>query len=148
MANDPVCEALCEWIVHVVTGSAWGGVRGEMVAREMEWGRSVAEYVLEMCFTSPTYWNLRVAERVLGEGGVEDGEAWGVLLGAARGEDEDMDVDNDGEVNAQEKEMAEGEGGKEEKREVIEKSRGPQKRIGLWKRQYIGVIPAGWEDDE
>lgn len=54
VANDPLCEALHAWIVHIATASSWRGVRKEMAAREVGWGRGVVEYMLETCLTSPS----------------------------------------------------------------------------------------------
>ena len=110
----------------------------------------MGEYVIEMCLTSPAYWSLRIVERILKERGGEVGNvaAWEALLAAARDEDgnvdEAMDGDMDIDVGVGEQSRHRG----EETRRVTEKLRGPQKQIGLWKRQHIGVILTGWEEDE
>ncbi|KAH7139173.1 Las1-like-domain-containing protein [Dendryphion nanum] len=134
VANDPLREALHAWVIHIATAAAWKGVRVEEGSRDMR-GQNLVEKVLESCFVEPSGWNLRIVEGVLGGGDIKNRGFWERLLRAARGEES-------GE-----------EGERKEEREmdvddVGEKLRGPQKKIGLWKRQCIGALPEGWEDDE
>jgi ribosomal biogenesis protein LAS1 len=138
---DPIREGLQDWIVHVLTGEEWAGVRG---AAE----RQLVENVLATCFSHPTFWNLRVAERVLGSGRVEDVRSWRAVLEAARAEgggEEKMDVDVDVEGIERALPVRENEG---KDGAVKEKIKGPTKVLGMWKPRSVGWLPEGWEDDE
>ncbi|KAI4683761.1 uncharacterized protein J4E84_006599 [Alternaria hordeiaustralica] len=141
---DPVREGLQDWIVHVLTGEEWAGVRGGGAAE-----RKVVEEVLGVCFSEPSFWNLKVAEKVLDMGSeVVDQGLWRKVLEAARAEGaggEEMDVD----VDVEEIEKAlpvRRNDGKED--QVKEKIKGPTKVLGMWKPRPIGWLPEGWDDDE
>jgi ribosomal biogenesis protein LAS1 len=106
------------------------------------------ENVLATCFSHPTFWNLRVAERVLGSGRVEDVRLWRAVLEAARAEgggEEKMDVDVDVEGIERALPVRENEG---KDGVVKEKIKGPTMVLGMWKPRPIGWLPEGWEDDE
>jgi ribosomal biogenesis protein LAS1 len=138
---DPIREGMQDWGVHVLTGEEWAGVRG---AAE----RQLVENVLGSCFSHPTFWNLRVAERLLASGRVEDVRSWRAVLEAARAEgvgEEKMDVDVDVEGIERALPVRENEG---KDGVVKEKIRGPTKVLGMWKPRPIGWLPEGWEDDE
>ncbi|KAF2011295.1 Las1-domain-containing protein [Aaosphaeria arxii CBS 175.79] len=140
--KNPVGEAFAEWLVHVLTSEEWGDVRRRYGKEQHGWKlRGFEEEVMESLFLEPGYWNLRVVERVIGAGAVGDGGSWKAILEAARGEGEGMDVDEKVDVGG-------GEGERETVDGVVEKTKGPQKWIGLWKPTPIGVLPLGWEDDE
>ena len=117
---DSVKEGLCEWALHVI--STQDG--------------KIYEDTLEKCFVEPGYWNLRVAEGVLGMEGVRDVEMCRRVLEAARGGKEGDEME--GEVQEV-----------EETRPVVkEKITGPQKVLGMWKPRPIGWMAEGWEEDE
>jgi ribosomal biogenesis protein LAS1 len=124
---DPVREAMCEWVVHVLQTEAWGG--------------GLVEATLAECFSAPTYWNLRVAEEVLRGGDVEGREMWVAVLEAAKAEGEEMDVDDDVEGIEQGLPVRQG----KKSKEIV---KGPQKMVGMWKARPIGWVPEGWEEDE
>lgn len=156
--EDPVREGMHAWLVRIIMSEEWRDVRvraGKTSPspahhsgdRSLE--ARFVEQVLGTCFTAPTFWNLRVAASVL-EGGGGDGTArrknWARLLEAARSEELDR-MEEEGAVGGEME--VEGESDKGIRAEGLEvKESGPRKRLGLWRPQYIGTLPAGWEDDE
>ncbi|KAH6876026.1 Las1-like-domain-containing protein [Alternaria rosae] len=141
---DPVREGLQDWIIHVLTSEEWARVRGGGAA-----DRKIVEEVLGICFSEPSFWNLKVAEKVLDKGSeVVDQGLWRAVLEAARaegGEGGKMDVDFDGEVEVEGIERALPVRKNEGKEEKI---KGPTKVLGMWKPRPIGWLPEGWEDDD
>lgn len=173
-----VKEGMAKWIVYILTSSSdFKALRGEDKdgGKKKKVGR-LTERVLEICFSETTSWHLHVAEKIIKECGSEGGsewEYWRMILEAAKDDEdvgvemkktkkvekekekiEDMDVDVDVEMAGGAVQEAEiqaeiqsnedeenGDGGGE-------KLRGPWKRVGLWRPKPIGVLPAGWEDDE
>jgi ribosomal biogenesis protein LAS1 len=120
---DPIREGMYEWILHILRSN-----------------QQHVEQTLITCFSEPTHWNLRVAQALLEDDEVKDREQWVAVLKAARSEDEtEMEVDVEG--------IDQGLPVRQEKA-AKEKTRGPQKVMGLWKPRPIGWIPEGWEDDE
>ncbi|KAI4960744.1 hypothetical protein J4E86_002369 [Alternaria arbusti] len=139
---DPVREGLQDWIVHVLTDEEWAGVRGGGAAE-----RKVVEEVLGLCFSEPSFWNLKVAEKVLDAArDFVDEKLWRAVLDAARAEGAgggEMDVD----VEEIEKALpVRKNDGKED--QVKEKIKGPTKVLGMLKPRPIGWLPEEWEDDE
>ncbi|KNG47839.1 Las1-domain-containing protein [Stemphylium lycopersici] len=136
---DPVKEGMHDWIVHLLTSKDVASARG-LAAHQ------TVEELLSRLFSSPTFWNLKVAEKLLEGRDVSNKELWGSVLDAARGEGsvtEDMEVD----VESFEKALPVREGGGRAS-EVQEKTSGPTKVMGMWKPKPIGWLPEGWSDDE
>jgi ribosomal biogenesis protein LAS1 len=119
---DAVKEGMYEWISHVLLSSSYEAT-------------NLVESTLTTCFSEPTYWNIRIAEKLLESGNMRDKEAWREVLKASRDEDMEMEVEG-GEVK---------EVGMEKTQEKI---KGPVKVIGMWKPRPIGWMEGGWEDDE
>jgi ribosomal biogenesis protein LAS1 len=119
---DVVKEGMYEWISHILLSSSYEAT-------------NLVESTLTTCFSEPTYWNIRVAEKLLESGNMRDKEAWREVLKAARDEEMETEVDG-GEVK---------EVGTEKTKEKI---KGPVKVIGMWKPRPIGWMEGGWEDDE
>jgi ribosomal biogenesis protein LAS1 len=150
-AHQTVKEAFVEWILHILTAPAF---------RDSESGagqRKLIEYTLQSALSRAGTWDLRLAERVLGECG-DDGvvDTWRAVLDAAVAEGEGqggdaMDVGMEevvpvvGPTSSEKKEE---DGGKVGTEQLQGKLRGPQKYVGLWRPQAIGVLPVGWEVDE
>lgn len=158
---DPVKEAMCEWVLHILSSSEWEEVRQHsrepsLSGRTQE--RRMLDNVLSICFTTPTFWTLKLAETLLADGRIQRKESWLAILEAAKNETaivseetaeqaalpapsavEDMEVE-DIEVALPISEAS--------TVATKTKSRGPQKKIGLWRPQPIGFISEGWEMDE
>ncbi|KAG9191128.1 hypothetical protein G6011_09216 [Alternaria panax] len=141
---DPTREGLQDWVLHVLTSKDWASLRG---GAEKE----LVEMVLSHCFSDPTFWNLKVAEKLLEGGGVSNEKSWRAVLDAARadGAADKMDVDVDVEVDVEGIERALPVRENEGKDDVVkEKIKGPTKVLGMWKPRPIGWLPKGCEDDE
>ncbi|CAO2655154.1 Nn.00g102180.m01.CDS01 [Neocucurbitaria sp. VM-36] len=143
---DPVREGLSDWAVQILTSADWASARERGYPAD-----KLLEDMLMQCFSEPTYWNLRTAEKLLDGGDVKYKEKWCAVLSAAKSEGvEEMDVDREGKAGTME--MMEVEKEKEKEEEVVvapkEKIRGPRKVLGMWKPRPIGWLPPGWEDDE
>ncbi|KAL1797806.1 hypothetical protein ACET3X_004412 [Alternaria dauci] len=137
---DPVREGLHEWVLHLVISKEWA------VLRQTAKG-DVVELTLGHCFSHPTFWNLKLAEKLLEGGSVANEKSWRAVLNAARadGAGEEMDVDVQVEGIERALPVRENEG----KEDVVrEKIKGPTKVLGMWKPKPIGWLPQGWEDDE
>lgn len=143
-----VKEAFVEWTVHIVSAPAF---------KERDGG--LGEYVLQATLSRAGSWDLRLAERVLRECGDGAGmQTWRAVLDAVKGEaggEEDVGDVEMGEAEAEagptpavEAAETETEMETEKKDQGQEKLRGPQKYVGLWRPQPIGVLPVGWEVDE
>ncbi|KAF2126538.1 Las1-domain-containing protein [Dothidotthia symphoricarpi CBS 119687] len=144
---DPVREGMYEWISHMLCSEEW------KVARPTD---QIREDILMRCFSDPTFWNLKLAGRILQDETVAGREMWIAVLAAAGGEEivvsesrekarvdvdvDDMDVENTETGLPVEED-------REEKKEVKEKIKGPQKVVGLWKPRAIGTLPEGWEEE-
>jgi ribosomal biogenesis protein LAS1 len=138
---DPIREGFQNWVVHILTSNDWASVR------EAE-DKSIVEQVLSQCFSDPTLWNVKVAEKILGAGGVSNERSWRAVLDAARADgavEENVDVDVDVEGIERALPVKENEG---KEAVVKEKIKGPTKVLGMWKARPIGWLPEGWEDDE
>ncbi|KAF2873820.1 Las1-like-domain-containing protein [Massariosphaeria phaeospora] len=150
--DHPVREALYLWLLHILSSGEW------REARKKTSQHGVVTELLGTLFTSPTYWNLRLARALLENEDLPDRAAWMPVLEAATSEDamevdgergasatavgEDTEVENMATaLPASENTVTNGNSGR------IEKLRGPQKVVGLWRPQPIGVWPKGWEDD-
>lgn len=153
-------EGLCEWAACMLTSGEWVGVRGHE--------RVIRERVLGDCMTELGVWDLRLAERVVGNMG-EEGALWRAVLDAERcekGEEEMVLDDVRSEVETREEAKPRVEVEVEtmnvvktlpvaaakplpapEANQVGEKIRGPQKVVGLWKPKPIGWLPEGWDED-
>ncbi|KAJ4362295.1 rRNA-processing protein las1 [Neocucurbitaria cava] len=147
---DPIREGLSDWAVQILTSAEWRSARGLTT-------NNLLEDTLTRCFSEPTFWNLRTAEKVLESGDIRYKEAWSAVLSAAKsgggggggGEEMDVDVDDDGKGEKREIVIGEVKKGEKEKGGVTkEKIRGPTKVLGMWKPRPIGWLPPGWEDDE
>src|SRR5690242_9507875 len=151
-------EGMCEWAAHILTSADWRSARG---SKE----KTMREKILGDCMTELGTWNLRLAERIVESMNEKEGELWRAILDASRGE-------TDGEAMVVDR--IEQEGNKEKKLEVavsaeqtveplpdvrtaqaaehsdssaVEKIKGPQKMVGLWKPKPIGWLPDGWDED-
>ncbi|CAN9296236.1 unnamed protein product [Alternaria alternata] len=136
---DPVREGLHEWALHLLTSKDWAALR--QTAKN-----DVVALTLSHCFSDPTFWNLKLADKLL-EGSVSNEKSWRAVLDAARadGTGEKMDVDVQVESIERALPVRENEG----KEDVVkEKVKGPTKMLGMWKPKPIGWLPQGWEDDE
>ncbi|RYN42802.1 hypothetical protein AA0112_g1251 [Alternaria arborescens] len=137
---DPVREGLHEWALHLLTSKDWAALR--QTAKN-----DVVALTLSHCFSDPTFWNLKLADKLLEEGSVSNEKSWRAVLDAARadGTGEKMDVDAHVESIERALPVRENEG----KEDVVkEKVKGPTKMLGMWKPKPIGWLPQGWEDDE
>ena len=131
--------------MQILTSADWASTRERDYPAD-----KLLEDMLTQCFSEPTYWNLRTAEKVLDGGEVKYKEKWCAVLSAAKSEEaEDMDVDRERKGGTKEMVDIEVEAEKEEAVVVPkEKIRGPRKVLGMWKPRPIGWLPPGWEDDE
>lgn len=128
---DPIRQALCEWITHILTAKDW------QQAHSTEAQKSTND-ILISCFSNPTHWNIILAEKIIEhETSIANKNQWLDILQAAKSEGSVEETD------IAEHDVGVKQGG-EVKREVKEKIRGPTKYIGLWKER-----PIGWmEGDE
>lgn len=156
--TESVKEGIYEWLVHISSSNDWKHARLHPEALSMDpqgANRRLLEHTLSLCFTSPTPWTLKLAEKVLTDGDIEGRNSWLKILSAAKTADQadggeghhggpvgqpgdDMEVDIETEEPK----------GTIEVQEMLPKLRGPQKRVGLWRPRPIGMIPKGWERDE
>lgn len=143
---DPAREGMSDWILHIVSSAEWQAAHSRAAPR-------LVEDTLARCFFEPTFWNLRIAEKLLVHEDVPNRKHWKAVLEAARSED-DMEVDhtdsdkmevevdddnNDGMPVLKDTEFV---------KTGKEKIRGPRKVVGLWKPKPIGWLPDGFEDDD
>jgi ribosomal biogenesis protein LAS1 len=160
--SDEEREGMCEWTGHMLCNNEWKDVRG---SRE----RAVREKVLGDCMTELGTWNLRLAEKIVNSMDKGEGELWRAILDASRSEadevEECMVVDKVEELEGKKEKvqdmvvMVESEAvdavpasasqlaPASELSEVVEKTKGPQKVVGLWKPRPIGWLPEGWDED-
>ncbi|KAF2264800.1 Las1-domain-containing protein [Lojkania enalia] len=142
--ENAIREAICEWLLHI-TSHAHTHLSGS---------EKFMECVLEMCFTQPTEWTLRLAESILEREGVRDHGFWWRLLEVAR--DEDMQVEGErapgerasliSEINNMDVgEMEFSTSVSKQQGAAQRKQRGPWKKIGLWRSQPIGMVADGWQ---
>lgn len=144
--EDAEKEGIHDWMVHIETSTEWQEVR--------ERGTALPNDALVACFTTPTFWTLKLAETLMRKMQMVDPqatEAWFAVLDAARIETshseaeheaptikaDAMDVDGTRFDPSALRPMAE--------RHVLKKTGGPQKHAGLWRPQPIGWIAPGWE---
>ena len=139
--EDPVKEGMCGWVLHILTSAEW------QTARTSLQGGKMLEEVLGLCFTTPTFWTLKLAEDLLRQSKLAEKAPWMAILDAARSEGgdeeeqeralppkpvnvpEEMEIDTIDTGNP----ISGGVDGK--------KIRGPQKYAGLWRARPIGWIP-------
>lgn len=154
---DPVREGLYEWLLHILSSQEWHQARQRSKrprSRSLNAEQKLRDHVLGLCFAAPTFWTLKLVEALLKESSPGQ-EGWLRILEAAKG-DEPMESEG---VQG----VAPEPGGEEMEVQAVErarslslsnegatvmKMRGPQKKIGLWRPQPIGMIPKGWEHDE
>lgn len=140
MELDPVREGLYEWTLHILRSEEWSARREQQHSR--------IEDTLVECFSSPAYWNLKLAATVLEDTNTPNREQWLAVLEAARAEDvqgttvngETMDLDIDAAQTPSP--VLEPE---TQDNPVKEKLRGPRKMIGPWIPRPIGWFPPGQE---
>ena len=152
--RDEEREGMCEWAAYLLCSSDWAGVRGK---RE----RGLREKVLGECLSELGVWNLALAQKIVHSMGNE-GEMWQMVLEAARSEVGDSMMElHKAEGLAKETEIedvfesrpAQSVRAGSAKAVVVEaaamkeKSKGPQKVVGLWKPKPIGWLPEGWDED-
>ncbi|ORY17137.1 Las1-like-domain-containing protein [Clohesyomyces aquaticus] len=155
ISEDPKREAMCEWLLHILTSNDWRSSRSKVLHR------SLLDDVMSQCFLEPSFWNLKLAEEILRNEpmrkvyGAELSDSWDEILKAAKEDqegDEDVDMDVDVTHESQEVQTVDSDthqvAAGERKECVAEKSRGIRKAVGMWKRRPIGEVPVGWEDDE
>jgi hypothetical protein len=75
--EDPVKEAICEWMQHILTGKSW------QILHEKELVRIQNESLKE-CFLDSSYWSLQLAESVLRVATAAQILEWKPLLDAAQ----------------------------------------------------------------
>ncbi|RMZ71213.1 cell morphogenesis las1 [Pyrenophora seminiperda CCB06] len=148
---DPVREGLHDWILHILTSAEWAQARGSAAAAAAAAASTIMEDVLANCLSEPTFWNLKLAEKLLQGADVPNLQAWRAIMDAATAEanvanDDDMEVDVEGiqtaiAVGERVVKQDNGEG-------ASEKMRGPVKVLGMWKPKPLGWLPDGWEEDE
>jgi ribosomal biogenesis protein LAS1 len=156
--EDPVKEGMHAWLLRVSTHPDFMGPRA---LAGNGWETKFVENVLADLCVAPSSWNLKALEGILdAHEDLPNREAWVSVLDAAmdEGEEEEVDMEGEGlrseEISIEEQVQeeleaeAENEGTEAQSARVKVKTIGPQKRVGLWRPTYIGVLPVGWEDDE
>lgn len=151
-------EGMCEWAAHILTSADWRSARG---GKE----KTMREKVLGDCMTELGTWNLRLAERIVESMGEKEGELWRAILDASRGETdgEAMVVDRierkgkkdknlEVEVSAEQTvaplpDVRTAQAAEHPESSAVERMKGPQKMVGLWKPKPIGWLPDGWDED-
>jgi ribosomal biogenesis protein LAS1 len=139
---DPVREGMSEWILHIISSMEWQTARSRASPK-------IVEDTLIRCFSEPTFWNLRIADKLLRTDDVSNQTHWQAILDAARNEDA-MELDHATDPSAEGTQIdmdAINEGMPVVKTDK-EKIKGPRKVIGLWKPMPIGWLPDGFEEDE
>lgn len=143
---DPVKEAMVAWIVHIFTSSTF---EHPAIHREQ-----LLDKYLQVCFTSPTAGNLRIAEVLLApefKAKVQGWKYWKMVLEAAKDEGMEVEMDVDTTVVTQAGQEGEKDEIMSEENDVVEveqRMSGPQKWVGLWRPTPIGALPDGYDDDE
>lgn len=139
-------EGMHDWVVHIETSPEWQEARKR--------GTAIPNDVLGACFTTPTFWTLKLAETLISRVHIADPkatEAWLAVLDAARIETshrqegcgsptikvDAMDLDG---IHADSPALSLTAG-----KHVVKKTGGSQKYPGLWRPQPIGWIPPGCE---
>jgi ribosomal biogenesis protein LAS1 len=98
LETDPMREALCEWISHILTSGTWSAVSTKKPLVELQHG------IMEECFVSPAYWSLVLARNLLASADKQFAEDWRPFLEAASATAEDDTASVD-EVKAYEEEV-------------------------------------------
>jgi ribosomal biogenesis protein LAS1 len=156
--EDPVKEGMHAWFLRVLTHPDFMGPRA---LAGNGWETKFVESTLGDLCAAPTSWNLKALEGILDAyEDLPNREAWVSVLDAAMDEGEEVDMEGEelggGEISIEEQVQeeleaeaeAEAEGTEAQSARLKVKTIGPQKRVGLWRPTYIGVLPVGWEDDE
>jgi ribosomal biogenesis protein LAS1 len=157
LEQDPAREAFHDWSVHILSSAEWEDARRQ-TADPTQSGhgaeRRLLDYVLGHTFTIPTFWTLKLAESLLKDEDLSGRVSWLKILEAAKSEDIEMD-DQQGTVapiSAEDMDVDITDVAlpvlTSTTNDAVAKLRGPQKKVGLWKTQPIGMIPQGWEVDE
>lgn len=172
--NDAAREGMHDWAIHVLSSKEWAGARRERTPNS-SLGRNIGTevtnskwqtHVLDHVFTAPSFWALKLAESLLSQDDEILGKAsWFRILGAARSGDDDVEMGS-GEPTEQATTIANIHGGvgfNEATMDVdmpspssvvknrpmpLQKLKGPQKKVGLWKPRPVGTVLQGWEVDE
>lgn len=76
--TDPTREGMCEWLVHILCSDEWKATHTTEKA---------LQDILMRCFSAPTYWNLKLAARLLQDKTVPGRDMWIAVLAAAGGDD-------------------------------------------------------------
>ncbi|KAF2646203.1 Las1-domain-containing protein [Massarina eburnea CBS 473.64] len=156
LEEDPVREAMHDWVVHIVSSVEWELGRREKATQSVRSAyKDLLDRVLGKAFLTPTFWTLKLAESLLEKEEAPARESWIKILEAAK-DDGNMEIDGEDAVafplGAQEMDVETAETVlpilAQKTSKATSKLRGPQKKIGLWKPQPIGMIPKGWEVDE
>ncbi|KAF2468846.1 Las1-domain-containing protein [Lindgomyces ingoldianus] len=145
---DPKREAMCQWLLHILTSDAWS------IPRSRYPDQKLLGEVMSECLTSASFWNLKLAEWVLNDKAVRKSygqdfcQAWSDVLKAAR-EETDVERKMDDVVeNTQSQDTTPDETPTEMTVTIATKGKGIQKGLGMWRRQPIGALPIVWGDDE
>ncbi|KAF1957799.1 Las1-domain-containing protein [Byssothecium circinans] len=155
--QDPARQGMHDWVVHMLSSPEWEEARGQRIVGSMRRGQEwLVEYTLSQAFLTPMFWTLKLAESLLKDEKLTGRESWIKILEAAKSEGA-IDIDEE-EQNVADLEPPEEMGIEltqaalpitSSKMEVTTvKLRGPQKKVGLWKPQPIGMVPVGWDDDK
>jgi ribosomal biogenesis protein LAS1 len=137
--SDPRKEGLYDWCIHILTSTEWKEIRQQKAttsnSRNTE--TRLSDYVLGLCFTSPTLWTLKLAENLIQDKHLPAREPWLAVLKAAQSEETETEME--AVVRTELPANAVENSNKAEKKETVTRLRGPQKRIGLWRPLSIGV---------
>ncbi|KAF2681542.1 Las1-domain-containing protein [Lentithecium fluviatile CBS 122367] len=135
---DPKREGMYEWCSHILSSSSWKQTQQQpsipQRRNEKAW---LFDHILGLCFTTPTFWTLKLAETLLSDESLPTRDSWLVVLQAARAEDTEMEGLETAAPPAPS-------ATDETVKATVPKLRGPQKRVGLWRPLPIGV-PCGGE---
>lgn len=83
--TDPTREGMCEWLVHILCSDEWKATHTTEKA---------LQDILMRCFSAPTYWNLKLAARLLQDKTVPGRDMWIAVLAAAGGDDNNNNNNN------------------------------------------------------
>jgi ribosomal biogenesis protein LAS1 len=144
--SDPEREGLDEWCTHLLASGERKAVRQKVqTGRSSSTGTStdsrLLEHVLESCLTAPTPWTLRLAEALLKDAKFTGRDSWLAILEAARSED--VDVDMDEAISSVQSTPDVGTKSPPKTKPIVQKLRGPQKKVGLWRPLPIGTLIGG-----
>ena len=146
--EDPTREGLYEWCTHILTSSEWKNIRERTHTQSSSSNGTypqsrLVEHVLALCFTTPTFWPLKLADALLRDEKLAARESWVAILEAARSEDSDVDMEENVLTESVDTVSPSVPTTKEVDKVEVPKMRGPQKRVGLWRPVPIGTLVGG-----